>query len=333
MADQHEPSGAPAAPDATGTSARPARSPRTTASDSSGPGARRSALPAAVRAGVLGQMPADALMAALHDQLALALLLALVAGMLLLTRTALRSNGLTRPVAVVLAAAGVQFAALLALTRIAPFRVGLLSLLLYCAPALLAAMTAAARSHRARFGYATAGICIAATLGPLARFQQHTAAAQWITTYKIDARVLQVVDLPGTKQEPYQVDPATRQLTAIYQAPIGGAFGFSAWIGVETVTPGASDPCGPLQVAIGDGIDTETPPYCVQAGPSLWQRGDATGVDGYVLYRDGTTITLTGPDDSPLLLAALEAARRATDADLWSRTAPEPSSLQAWLLQ
>jgi hypothetical protein len=324
----------PHAPQRLPTAAAPVRPPRrpwAQAHDDPGrsPG-RLGAAAALVAAGVLAELPAYALAAALHGQIAVAVLFALLAAMLLPLWTTLRDRGLTRPVQ---AAAGLQLAAAPVLTQTIPFRVGVLSVVVYCAPGLLAAATAAARSRRARFAYAAAGVCLAAALSPLARYQRHVAAEQWITAQRVDPRLLQVVDLPGTQQVPYLVDPAARQLTAIYQAPIGPALEGLEGIGVETVTAGPADPCGPLQVATGDGLDTETPPLCVQIGPGLWQRGDDNHVDGYVLYRDGDTITLTGPDDPPMLLAALEAARPATDADLWTRIPAGPTTLEAWLLQ
>lgn len=235
------------------------------------------------------------------------------------------------PARVALATVCVQALAAVALDRAAPFRCGLLSLALYSVPALIAAAAALARSHAALAAWAAAAVGLALSVPCLGAAQRHWYAEQWLTAHHIPSSALvQVVDVPGLSQEPYIYDQASGQVTAFFDW-------YPDWMlpaiaeDAETVTPGAADPCGPLTFAEGDGTATKTP-GCTQIDAGLWQRSDAQGNAGYVAYRDGVTLALTGSEhDHSELLTAISRAHSATDADLWQRSAP-PDSLIGWLL-
>ena len=233
--------------------------------------------------------------------------------------------GIAHPGRVALVAVCVQGVAAVGLDRAAPFRWGLLSLVLYSAPALLAAAAATARWRTALAVCAAAAVGLGLCAPSLGAAQQHWYADQWLAAHHIPSNVVvEVIDVPGLRQLPYTYDQGARQLTAEYDGSLDGVDG---WFAVETVTAGSPDPCGPLTTADGDGLGTQTP-GCTQIDGDLWQRADAAGVEGYVLRRDGVTVTLAGP--AVALPAAIGAARPAADADLWRRTTP--ASPFGWLL-
>ncbi|MGV9246482.1 hypothetical protein [Streptomyces sp. NPDC003710] len=230
---------------------------------------------------------------------------------------------------------------MLLLTVVLPFRWGLLSCLMYCLPALFVACATILRS-RASVQAAVAGLLLVYVLAiPVRELQQHVAAKEWLRATGIPSRAMaQVVTLPGMTQEPYTWDGKT--LTAMFDLPMGPS---QAWMGAERVTSGYVDPCGPLLEGAGDASETESPP-CAQDRPGLWFRGTSDDVVGYVLQRDGVTISLTGgvwprAGESDVEYAAkrraalrqvILAAHPATDAELWSREGSTKPTLVGLLL-
>ena len=217
-------------------------------------------------------------------------------------------------------------AAVLLLEAITPFRTGLLSLLLYCLPAPLVALATSVRS-RAATRAAVAGLVALYLLAvPVRLLQQHLAAQQWLHRTGAPRSLAQVVRLPGMTQEPYYRHGSS--LIALFDPSSGNDLGGAA----EVVTPGYTNPCGPLYANQGDAWGYETDP-CTRVGPGLWQRG----TDGYVLQRNGLTISLTEdgliPVHDTVLLRATRAAHPASDAELWTREGRLPADpLNALLL-
>lgn len=200
-----------------------------------------------------------------------------------------------------------------------PFRFGLLSCLYYCLPSVLLAFLAPPRSRARLLISGTVLVAGLLLILPVRALQQHVAAQAWLDGSSAAGRTqAQVVVLPGLVQEAYGFDGRT--LIANFDTVQDGT---SFWSAVETVTPGTVDPSGPILVADGDGDDTEDL-ACTQVGAGLWRRTGSLGQGGggFVLQRDGVTITLTqGPDlfDPSVLSRALLAAHPASDAELWSR--------------
>jgi hypothetical protein len=238
-----------------------------------------------------------------------------------------------RPVLVPLLLA--DAAATLPLALLLPFRWGALSCLVYCLPALCVGWGALVRTRAAALAALCGLLAVYALTWPVRDLQQHVAAREWLKANGIPSRALaQVVELPGTEQEPYSWDGRT--LTALFTVPVGET---DAWVGVETVTPGSTDPCGPLPTGEGDALGESRAP-CTAEGAGLWFRGTEREPVGYVLRRDGVTVTLTGgmasAGDAAGQRAELRreilAAHPASDAELWSRVRFGPSTPTARLL-
>ncbi|MFI1093189.1 hypothetical protein [Streptomyces sp. NPDC020917] len=245
------------------------------------------------------------------------------------------------PKAALAAVFAADTAAMAALAEVVPFRWGVLSCLLYAAPALLVSAAALLRSRRALVT-AVAGFAVLLGLAvPLRALQEHVAAREWVRTTSVPSRsVAQVVRFPGMRQERYVWDGTT--LTAMFTVPVGPS---DAWLAAEAVRPGYADPCGPVLTAEGDASGTQNPP-CVREAPGLWYRGSTDDAVGYVLQRSGVTITVTGgmwsgSDRSATAGAAAHraalrrvvlAARTATDRELWSRARPAHPTLLGVLL-
>ncbi|TCN44523.1 hypothetical protein EV644_101341 [Kribbella orskensis] len=233
-------------------------------------------------------------------------------------------------------------AAMLVLTWVLPFRAGLLSCLLYCAPALLVSAAALLRSRTAVLMAAVGLAALFSLAAPLQVLQQHVATREWARATGLPSRsIAQVVTFPGMTQDPYSWDGRT--LTAMFSLPVGPS---NAWLGAETAQSGYVDPCGPVLIAEGDASRTATPP-CVQEAPNLWYRGTRDDAEGYVLHRSGVTVIVTGgawsrTNESDTAYAAerraglrrvVLGARTATDADLWTRSRlPHPTLLGLLLL-
>ncbi|MEU1543493.1 hypothetical protein ABZ461_36400 [Actinacidiphila glaucinigra] len=232
-------------------------------------------------------------------------------------------------------------AAMLLLTRILPFRIGLLSCLLYVLPAALVACTVVLRSRRVAMATLGGFVAVFALAAPVRTWQQQVAAQEWFRTTGVPSRAMvQIVGFPGMAQEAYTWDG--KQLTAMFDYPMGPQ---TIWMAAETVAQGNVDPCGPLLTADGDTSSTESPP-CTQERPGLWYRGTTDKADGYVLQRDGVTICVTGgvwPNTSKSQAAytaerkaalrhVILAAHPATDAELWPRIHPASSTPLGFLL-
>ena len=111
-------------------------------------------------------------------------------------------------------------AAMLVLTWVLPFRSGLLSCLLYCAPALLVSAAALLRSRTALLMAAIGLAALFALAAPLQVLQQHVATREWARATGLPSRsIAQVVTFPGMTQDPYRWDGRT--LTAMFSLPVG----------------------------------------------------------------------------------------------------------------
>lgn len=212
-------------------------------------------------------------------------------------------------------------AGMLLLETIMPFRAGLLSMLCYCLPALAVAPAVAVRSGAAARAAVAALVAVCLLAVPVRLLQQHVAAQEWLQRTRIPRSLAQVVSLPGMTQEAYYRDG--RSLVAVFDLSSGTGLGG----GAETVTPGYADPCGPVLADQGDAEGYESDP-CTPAGPGLWQRGSA----GYVLQRDGVTITVTAvsfgdtSESSSVMRRAILDAHQASNAELWSREGQLPAN-------
>lgn len=219
------------------------------------------------------------------------------------------------------------------MAHLAPFRLGLLSVLLYAAPPLLCGAALHARRPTAMAVLlATAGAVPVAAAHPIALLQQHVAATQWMKAQGITSRdLMQGIDLPGLVQEPYQYDRAGGQLTAVFQQDEGWLLPPIA-IAAETVTPG-DQPCAPVLIASGDAQDQRTPQDCQPSEDGLWKLDLGNSTTGFARETNGVTLALTGPQEmTPVLRQALLAARPADDAQLFTRIEPGPFTVTDWLL-
>jgi hypothetical protein len=218
------------------------------------------------------------------------------------------------------------------LAHIAPFRLGLLSVALYTAPALLvAAALRASRPGVTAVLLAAAGV-LPVMARPIAGLQQHVAAAQWMRAQGIASRQeMQKVDLSGFVQEPYRYDPASGQLTAVFHQDEGWLLPPIA-LAAETVTPG-DKPCAPVLVASSDGQDQQTPQACEPSPDGVWHLHLGGGTVGFSRETGAVTVAVTGSQEmAPALYRALLAARPADDAQLFTRIEPGPFTVTDWLL-
>ncbi|WP_034260927.1 hypothetical protein [Actinospica robiniae] len=224
----------------------------------------------------------------------------------------------------------VDAAAMWALSAVLPFRFGLLSCLYYCLPGVLLACLAAPRSKGRLLIFGVILVTGVALALPVRALQNGIAAQLWLSDSGVSVRAqAQVVVLPGLVQEPYTIDSGT--LIAQFDTVEDG---LSQWAAVETVTAKKTDPCAPVLVAEGDADGTESL-SCTQVSPGLWLRGSQLeqGI-GYVLERDGVTITVTAGMnlDTNALRQAVLAAHPASDAELWPREDSTRYSLMGLLL-
>jgi hypothetical protein len=257
-----------------------------------------------------------------------------VAALAVVVMVVARRRGVRLPGAAAALMVAVQAAAMVLLDRIAPFRPGLLSVLLYGAPAVLRAGGVLARTRRGRAAYAAVTAGVLALAVPVQLLQQAVMAWEWTSVAGVPSRAwLEAVDVPGMPREPYQWDARSRALTAYFDIWIDPLY---QWGDVETVTSDRGTPPAVLTWAYGDGAGPR-PARCARLGPGLWRcvpadRGDSDAV-GFVRRSAGVMITLTGSaDDRASLLRAIRAAHPASDAELQSRTALAPRSLAGWLL-
>jgi hypothetical protein len=242
-----------------------------------------------------------------------------------------RRGGVRIPGPVVTGLVAVQAAAMAGLDRLAPFRPGLLSLLLYGAPAVLA-VSVLARTWRA---YAVSAVLAAAVSGlavPVGLWQQAVGAWEWTHAAGVPSRAwLQVINIPGNHQEPYDWDGRSRILGGYWDTGTDPAYD---WAAVEAVTSGRSDMFTALAWA-EDGYSDPGNTQCTRRGADLWQCVNTASYPeetAFVRRTGGVMIILTGNDSSSLLLRSIRAAHPATDAELRSRTRLVPLSPLGWLL-
>ena len=219
------------------------------------------------------------------------------------------------------------------LARLAPFRLGLLSVLLYAALPLLGGAALHARRPTVMAALlAAAGVMPVAAAHPIAVLQQHVAASQWMHAQGITSReIVQDIDLLDLVQEPYQYDRASGQLTAVFQQDEGWLLPPIA-IAAETVTPG-DQPCASVLIASGDAQDQRTPQDCQPSDDGLWQLDLGNSTAGFARETNGVTLSVVGPQEmEPVLRRALLAAQPADDAQLFTRIEPGPFTITDWLL-
>jgi hypothetical protein len=229
--------------------------------------------------------------------------------------------------------AGVQAAAMAGLDRLAPFRPGLLSVLLYGAAAVPLAVSVLARTWRA---YAASAVLAAAISGLavlVGLWQQAVGAWEWTHAAGVPSRAwLQVINIPGKHQEPYDWDGRSQILGGYWDT---GTDPGDSWAAVEAVTSSRSDMFTALAWAEGGNPDPGNT-RCTRQGADLWQCANTASYPeeetAFVRRSDGVMIILTGDDSPSLLLRSIRAAHPATDAELRSRTALAPLSPLGWLL-
>jgi hypothetical protein len=240
--------------------------------------------------------------------------------------------GIWRPLLTAVLLVAVQAAVTVILNFAAPFRPGLLSVLLYWAPAMLLA-TGVLRATRAAL--LTAGglmVAVVAVAVPVRLLQQAISAEEWVRVNGIPSRAYaQVITVPGSTQDQFQWDSRTGTLSADFVYP---GWTQAGWGGTETVTR-ASNPCKPgLDAPAWTGYSEGGPVSCVADGQGLWLLTSGQELTGYALRAGDLTITVTtGGTDDPSLSADLLAHHQPTDAELWSLTSPYPRSVAEWICQ
>lgn len=227
---------------------------------------------------------------------------------------------------------------------------GILSVVLFGIPSVALVVLATRTSARRCGAVIVVFLCClgaAALLGPV---QQRIAGEQWLAARGVPARQdVQILALPNFFRFPARWDG--KELVVTFGVPAGPG-GTDAGVDVvETVRSGSVDPCGPL--LYGTGVETvSASPPCSQEAPGLWFRGTADVDPGYVLQRDGVTVTLTGGAgyvsanidatfNSTMaadfggragLRQIIEAAHPATDRELQPTGLWMPKTLLGWLL-
>jgi hypothetical protein len=226
----------------------------------------------------------------------------------------------------------VQAAAMAGLDRLAPFRFGLLSVLLYGAPAVLLVVSVLARTRRALAVCAVLAAAVFALAVPVRLLQQAMCAWEWTHAAGVPSRAwLQVINIPGRHQEMYDWDARSQVLGGFWAAETGPG---DSWAAVEAVTSGRTAMFTALAWAVdGDADPGDT--RCTRLGADLWQC-EYTGISpadvAFVRWTDGVMIVLTGWDSAPVLLRSIRAAHPATDAELQTRSGLTPRSPLGWLL-
>ncbi|MCX4746108.1 hypothetical protein OG455_11340 [Kitasatospora sp. NBC_01287] len=171
---------------------------------------------------------------------------------------------------------------------------GLVTCAYLALPSLLLAVGCARRSRRAVLAVGLALGALFAVAFPLGAVQRQLAVEQWLRTTGTPSRaVVLPVDPPGLARAGLRWDG--RRMVITFGTPEGQGGSDTLATVVETVTPGYGDPCGPLSYGT-EGDPAMADPPCAREASGLWFRGypDAAGsVPGYVLQRDGVTITLT----------------------------------------
>jgi hypothetical protein len=254
----------------------------------------------------------------------LCVVVGILTGLIGAVRTAARKRGVTAPGAVATVLVLVQAAVMVLLDHLVPFRLGLVSVLLHYAPAVLMAHGAMAGIRRVYIACAvTAAVVIALAVGLL---QQAAGGWEWTHMGGVPSRTwLQVISLPRMTQEPYQWDARSRTLTADFNQS-DGIYGDGA---LRMVIPDQSAP--PTIWTSEQGHPNTS---CrTWKRPGSWECVDpgVSGVAGYVLRSGPVMIILSGfaweglPD-------AILAAHPASNAELWSRSGLMPRTVIGWLL-
>jgi hypothetical protein len=292
------------------------------------------AVPLAVLIRVLWTLPRDWSSDSFWIGVGIVLLVVAMLVTLLFARGAARRCGFWRPWLTTSLLVAVQAAVTVMMSIAAPFRPGLLSVLLYWAPAMCLA-AAVLRGTRAAL-YSAAGLMAAlvAVAFPVHLLQQAVVAGQWQSETGVPSRAyVQVVSLPGTWQYPYQWDSRTHTLSAYFISPGGYQ---DAWAATETVTAKGGNPCATGLTEPTEWLDAPVtePASCIPVGPGQWERVDGmNGLTAFVLREGGLTITLTAVNTTiPVLESAVLAHHPAGNAALWSRTSPHPQTVAEWTL-
>lgn len=237
--------------------------------------------------------------------------------------------GVRRPWLTAVLLVAVQAAVTVILSFAAPFRPGLLSVLLYWAPAMF---LAAAVLRATRTVLLTAGALIPAVMAaavPVRLLQLAISAEEWLRVNGIPSRAYaQVITVPGSTQNQFQWDSQTGPLTADFVYP---GWTSAGWGGTETVTK-AGNPCRVVLTApVWADYAGSGPASCAAASPGQWEL-TSQGLTGYAL-RTGDLTIIVITDGCPGLAQALLAHHRASDAELWSLTSPFPRSILEWIVQ
>jgi hypothetical protein len=246
-----------------------------------------------------------------------------VAGLTAVVRVAARNRGVRVPAVTSVLLVLVQAAVMVVLDRLAPFRPGLLSVLLYSGSAMLIADGVVVTGRRVRVACAVAVAGVLALAVPVRLLQQAVGAWEWTHLGGVPSRAwLQVINLPGMSQQPYQWEAGTRTLTAYFDDPADEGYV------VETVIPGRNVPPGKWSWA-HLGSDTTS---CTLQRAGLWQCTDPGTVSAaYVLRSGPVTIILIGTLQEGLP-DAIRSAHPASNAELWSRSGLAPRTVVGCLL-
>jgi len=197
-----------------------------------------------------------------------ALTVLVVAGLALVVRQVARRRGVRTPGAVAAVLVIAQAATMVLLGVVAPFRPGLVSSLLYAAPAVLLARAALGGGRRSYAWWAAAVAGVVAVAVPAGLLQRALGVWEWTQPGGVPSRAWpQVIDLPGMPQEPYQWDERSGVLTAYFDAWIDPSY---QWGAIETVISDRSAPPAILTWADGDGAD-QLAATCTRQRPGLWQ--------------------------------------------------------------
>jgi hypothetical protein len=237
--------------------------------------------------------------------------------------------GIRRPWVTAVLLVAIQAAVIVILSLAAPFRPGLLSVLLYWAPAMVLAAAVLRATHAAlltAFGLMVAVVAVAV---PVRLLQQAISAEEWLRVNGIPSRAYaQVITVPGSAQDQFQWDSQTGTLTADFVYP---GWTSPGWGGTEMVTK-AGNPCRVVLTApVWAGYAGSGPASCAASGPGQWEL-TSQGLTGYALRtRDVTIVVTTG--GGPGLAGALLAHHQASNAELWSLTSPFPRSILEWITQ
>jgi hypothetical protein len=184
--------------------------------------------------------------------------------------------------------------------------------------------------------HAVRAVLAAAVFGlavPVGLLQQAVGAWEWTHAAGVPSRAwLQVINIPGKHQEPYDWDARSRILGGYWDTGTDPAYAGAA---VEAVASDRSDMFTALAWAEDDNVLSRGNTHCRRQGPGLWQCV-TTATDpeetAFVRRSGGVMIILTGDDSASVLLRSIQAAHPATNPELWSRTVLAPLSPLGWLL-